>query len=79
MARSQTQKAIRKAERAGGRSFTHDRRTNEDYGVMSQHVRILPSKQEKLQRIKHKKRIGDDGASFCFILENVQFYTAAVI
>ncbi|WP_025680689.1 hypothetical protein [Paenibacillus massiliensis] len=79
MARSQTQKAIRKAERAGRRSSAHDRRTNEDYGVISQHVRVLPGKQEKLQRIKHKKRIGDDGASFCFILEKVQFYAVAVI
>ncbi|MDP4097998.1 hypothetical protein OIN60_14660 [Paenibacillus sp. P96] len=66
MARTKTQKAITKAERAGKRSFADNRRTNEQYGALSQHERTTPTKLEKLHKIKHKKRIGDDGAFFIF-------------
>ena len=65
MARTQTQKALRKAERAGTWCAESMRKTNEDFGALSQHVRVKPRKQERLHKIKHKKRIGDDGAFFC--------------
>src|SRR5690606_6360149 len=39
MARTKTQKALRKAERSGTWSFAHERKTNVDYAAMSQHVR----------------------------------------
>lgn len=64
MARTKTQKALRKAERAGLWSVVSMRKTNEDYGALSQHVRVKPTKQEQLNKIKHRKRIGDDGAFF---------------
>lgn len=64
MARTKTQKAIRKAERAGSWCTANMRKTNEDYGAISQHVRVKPTKQEQLHKLKHKKRIGDDGAFF---------------
>ncbi|MFB5761841.1 hypothetical protein [Paenibacillus medicaginis] len=66
MARTKTQKAITQAERAGKRSFADNRKTNDQYGALSQHVRTTPTKLEKLHKIKHKKRIGDDGAFFRF-------------
>ncbi|EHB59645.1 hypothetical protein [Paenibacillus lactis] len=64
MARTKTQKALRKAERAGTWSAVMMRKTNEDFGALSQHVRVKPGRQEQLNKIKHKKRIGDDGAFF---------------
>lgn len=64
MARTKTQKALRKAERAGMWCQASMRKTNKDYGELSQHVRVKPTKQEQLQKVKHKKRIGDDGAFF---------------
>jgi len=64
MARTKTQKALRKAERSGTWSFAHERKTNVDYAAMSQHVRVKPAKKEKLNKLKHSKRIGDDGAFF---------------
>ncbi|NMO97952.1 hypothetical protein [Paenibacillus lemnae] len=64
MARTRTQKALRKAERAGTWCASGMRRTNEDFGALSQHVRIKPGKQEILQKVKHKKRIGNDDAFF---------------
>ncbi|KQY82610.1 hypothetical protein ASD24_14590 [Paenibacillus sp. Root52] len=67
MARTQTQKALRKAELAGQWCSEQSRRNNKDYGAISQHVRIMPTKQEKLQKVKHKKRIQDGGASFYFV------------
>lgn len=66
MARTKTQKAIRKAERAGSWCAANMRKTNNDYGALSQHVRVMPTKQEKLQKIKHKKRIGDDALFFIY-------------
>ncbi|WP_366293940.1 hypothetical protein [Paenibacillus sp. AN1007] len=69
MARTQTQKALRKAARSGQWCPEQSRRVNGDYGAVSQHVRLTPTKQEKLQKVKHKKQIiQDGGASFYFIL-----------
>lgn len=70
MARTKTQKALRKAERAGIWSAVSMRKTNEDYGALSQHVRVKPTKQEQLNKVKHRKRIGDDGA-FLLVSEDV--------
>ena len=65
MARTQTQKALRKAARSGQWTSEQSRRVNGDYGALSQHVRLTPTKQEKLQKVKHKKQIiQDGGASF---------------
>ncbi|WP_411343368.1 hypothetical protein ACE3MZ_17245 [Paenibacillus sp. WLX1005] len=64
MARTTTQKAIRKAQRSGQLAPSLERKTNKAYAEMSQHTRIKPGKQEKLQKIKHKKRILRDDASF---------------
>jgi len=65
MARTQTQKALRKAQRTGTWCPEQSRRVNGDYGALSQHVRVMPSKQEKQNKVKHKKRIiQDGGASF---------------
>ncbi|GAB6927328.1 hypothetical protein JCM10914A_13110 [Paenibacillus sp. JCM 10914] len=64
MARTRTQKALRKAERAGTWTDVLLRKTNADYGAMSQHVRVKPSKHEQLNKVKHRKRVGDDGAFF---------------
>ncbi|APO47271.1 hypothetical protein BS614_26620 [Paenibacillus xylanexedens] len=70
MARTQTQKALRKAERSGQWCSKQSRRVNGDYGALSQHVRLMPTKQEKLQKVKHKKQIiQDGGASFYFFYE----------
>ncbi|WP_340030110.1 hypothetical protein MHB71_01330 [Paenibacillus sp. FSL H7-0940] len=66
MARTQTQKTMRKAERSGQWCPEQSRRVNGDYGALSQHVRIMPTKQEKLQKVKHKKRSLDGNASFYF-------------
>ncbi|PQP84984.1 hypothetical protein C0Q44_10925 [Paenibacillus sp. PCH8] len=69
MARTQTQKALRKAERSNQWCSEQSRRGNRDYGALSQHVRLMPTKQEKLQKVKHKKQIiQDGGASFYFVL-----------
>lgn len=70
MARTKTQKSLRKAERAGTWSAVSMRKTNEDYSSLSQHVRVKPTKQEQLNKIKHRKRIGDDGA-FLLVSEDV--------
>ncbi|SEK73428.1 hypothetical protein [Paenibacillus sp. OK003] len=67
MARTQTQKALRKAERSGQWCPEQSRRVNGDYGALSQHVRLMPTRQEKLQKVKHKKRTQDGGASFYFV------------
>ncbi len=64
MARTQTQKALSKAKRAGNYCSAQSRKTNGHYGEISQHVRMKPTKQEQLQRIKHKKRIVQSDASF---------------
>ncbi|WPP42646.1 hypothetical protein SK066_06820 [Paenibacillus hunanensis] len=64
MARTQTQKAVRKAQRSGNLAPDFGRKTNEAYGAISQHTRIKPGKQEKLQKLKHKKQILRDDASF---------------
>lgn len=64
MARTKTQKALLKAERSGMWSEVNKRRINEDYGAISQHVRVTPSKREQLNKIKHKERIFPDGAPF---------------
>ena len=64
MARTKTKKILLKAERSGVWSSVNNRRSNEDYGAISQHVRVTPSKQQKLNKIKHKERITYDGAPF---------------
>lgn len=66
MARSKTQKAIRKAERQGAWCYAYNRRSNEDYSAVSQHVRLTPTKQQKLNKVKHRKRIGDDALFLLF-------------
>ncbi|UQZ36428.1 hypothetical protein C2I18_24580 [Paenibacillus sp. PK3_47] len=64
MARTKTQKALQKAERSGTWCAAMNRRSNEDYGAISQHVRITPGKVQKLNKVKHKERIFQDGAPF---------------
>ncbi|TKH40766.1 hypothetical protein C1I60_23630 [Paenibacillus terrae] len=73
MARTQTQKALRKAKRAGNYCSAQSRKTNGHYGEISQHVRMKPTKQEQLQRIKHKKRIVQSDASFLFSIIYLSF------
>ncbi|KJD44449.1 hypothetical protein [Paenibacillus terrae] len=68
MARTQTQKALSKAKRAGNYCSAQSRKTNGHYGEISQHVRMKPTKQEQLQRVKHKKRIVQSDASFFCLL-----------
>ncbi|QDY83639.1 hypothetical protein FQU75_09635 [Paenibacillus polymyxa] len=67
MARTQTQKALSKAKRAGIYCPAQSRKTNDHYAEISQHTRMKPTKQEQLQKIKHKKRLVQGGASF-FVL-----------
>lgn len=50
MARTQTQKALSKAKRAGIYCAAQSRKTNDHYGEISQHIRMKPTKQEQLQR-----------------------------
>lgn len=64
MARTKTQKALLKAERSGTWVAEKNRRTGLDYSAISQHVRVTPSKQQKLHKVKHKERIFQDGAPF---------------
>jgi len=64
MARTKTKKVLLKAERSGAWCSANNRRSNTDYGALSQHVRIMPSKQQQLNKIKHKERITNDGAPF---------------
>ncbi|MNI30302.1 hypothetical protein D3C73_841440 [compost metagenome] len=64
MARTKTQKALLKAERSGTWCAERNRRLNDHYGAISQHVRVTPSKQQKLNKVKHKERIFQDGAPF---------------
>ncbi|WP_305953419.1 hypothetical protein [Paenibacillus sp. P32E] len=64
MARTKTQKALLRAERSGTWCAERNRRQNDQYGVISQHVRVTPSKQQKLNKVKHKERIFQDGAPF---------------
>ncbi|WP_226002939.1 hypothetical protein [Paenibacillus sp. BJ-4] len=67
MARTRTQKALSKAKRAGMYCAAQSRKTNGHYADISQHVRMRPTKQEQLQKVKHKKRIVQSDASFfCF-------------
>lgn len=56
MARTKTQKALRKAERSGAWCAAQSRRLNSDYGAISQHVRLTPSKQEQLNKNRYKGR-----------------------
>ncbi|MFC7559537.1 hypothetical protein ACFQY3_12095 [Paenibacillus farraposensis] len=42
-------------------------KTNGHYADISQHVRMKPTKQEQLQKIKHKKRTVQSGAFFVFV------------
>lgn len=62
MARTKTQKALLKAERAGTWCAARNRRSNDDYSAISQHVRLTPSKQQQLNKIKHKEQIFREGA-----------------
>lgn len=64
MARTRTQKALRKAERSGAWCAERNRRQNQDYAAISQHVRVTPGKQQQLNKIKHKERIFQDGAPY---------------
>lgn len=64
MARTKTQKALMKAQRTGTRCPEQNRRTNGDYGAVSQHVRIMPGKREKLNKIRQKERVSWDNAPF---------------
>lgn len=64
MARTKTQKALRKAERSGTWCAAQSRRSNSDYGAISQHLRVTPSKKEQLNKNKHKEQIFHDDASF---------------
>lgn len=68
MARTQTQKAIRKAKRSGSWIPEYNRKANEDYAAISQHTRLTSTKQERLQKVKHKKHIIHDDASFLCLL-----------
>ncbi len=68
MTRTQTQKAIRKAKRSGSWIPEYSRRANEDYAAISQHTRMTSTKQERLQKVKHKKHITHDDASFLCLL-----------
>ncbi len=71
MARTKTQKALLQAERSGTWCAERNRRKNDQYGTISQHVRVTPSKREKLNKVKHKERIFQDGAPFA-CLEKAQ-------
>ncbi|SET34053.1 hypothetical protein [Paenibacillus sp. NFR01] len=65
MARTKTQKAIRKADLSGLRCPEQNRRSNEDFGAISQHTRLTPTKRQQLNKMKHKERIyNEDGAPF---------------
>ncbi|OBA04758.1 hypothetical protein [Paenibacillus ottowii] len=64
MARTQTQKALSKAKRAGIYCPAQSRKTNDHYAEISQHTRMKPTKQEQLQKVKHKKRLVQGDASF---------------
>ncbi|MDH6426921.1 hypothetical protein BSK62_08285 [Paenibacillus odorifer] len=64
MARTKTQKALRKAERSGTWCAAQSRRLNSDYGAISQHVRLTPSKQEQLNKNRYKGQIFQDDAPF---------------
>lgn len=68
MARTQTQKAIRKATRSGSWIPEYNRKANENYAAISQHTRLTSTKQERLQKVKHKKHIIHDDASFLCLL-----------
>lgn len=67
MARTKTQKALLQAERSGTWCAARNRRVNEDYSAISQHVRVASSKQQKLNKVKHKERIFRDDAPFACI------------
>ncbi|TKH34821.1 hypothetical protein C1I59_17950 [Paenibacillus polymyxa] len=69
MARTQTQKALSKAKRAGIYCAAQSRKTNDHYGEISQHTRMKPTKQEQLQKVKHKKRLVQGDASFFVLIE----------
>lgn len=66
MARTRTQKALRKAERTGTWCAERNRRINGDYGSISQHERVTPGKRQQLNKVKHKERIFQDGAPFAY-------------
>lgn len=64
MARTKTQKALLQAERSGIWCPEKNRRSNQDFGAISQHVRVTPGKRQQLNKVKHKERIFQDGAPF---------------
>lgn len=68
MARTKTQKALRKAERTGTWCAENNRRTAADYGAISQHVRVTPDKRAKLNKVKHQERIFQDSAPFALFI-----------
>ncbi|MEK5396637.1 hypothetical protein CA600_01715 [Paenibacillus sp. VTT E-133280] len=68
MARTKTQKALLKAERSGIWCAAQSRRSNRDYSAISQHVRLMPSKQQQLNKNKYKERIFQDDAPFCLAI-----------
>ncbi|MDQ0195596.1 hypothetical protein J2T20_003988 [Paenibacillus wynnii] len=74
MARTKTKKVLLKAERSGTWCSANNRRSNGDYGAISQHVRITPSKKQQLNKIKHKERITYDGAPFLWGFFDLRCY-----
>lgn len=78
MARTQTQKDLRKAARSGGRSPADNRRLNEHYSAISQHVRVTPSKSQQLNKLKYKERIYMDDAPFSCPLLSMQLQTPII-
>lgn len=60
---NQDTKALRKAERSEP-GAAQSRRLNSDYGAISQHVRLTPSKQEQLNKNRYKGQIFQDDAPF---------------
>lgn len=64
MSRTRTQKKLLQAQRAGSWCAENNRRVNKHYSEISQHVRVTPSKQQQLNKVKHKERIFHDGAPF---------------
>ncbi|MNW58038.1 hypothetical protein D3C74_358790 [compost metagenome] len=75
MARTKTQKALLKAERSGTWCAERNRRLNDHYGAISQHVRVNPSKQQKLNKVKHKERIFQDSAPFHLLFNRTSGFT----
>lgn len=79
MARTKTKKALLQAKRSGTWCPANNRRTNEEYGAISQHVRIMPTKQQQLNKMKHKERISMDGAPFLLLFFRLRCSVTSVL